>query len=554
MVRLVVLGLVLLLGVNGAQGAADVPPEQAYEQLYGSEAKSVRSATDRSAFPAFAKKLLEGARAVKDDATLQALLYNRAYEFGMAHPDGYETAIQAMQGLTTDQPAQKEAADARIIVAMERRWQTCKLSQKKETVTSYYFKLIELGDAKEQSGHPDDAVSIYHKAIVPAATLGSEEMGAVQLRITQANALSSDLKRLVMLKKRLAADPKDSAGAAELAVLLAVDLCKPDDALKYLPGVSDQAVKREIALAAKPPDQLNEKEAFELANWYESHLSDASPLGRSEAASKAKKCYECFLGKHTTEDAERLKATLAVERLAKTASRGSARVQSTSPPRDQAVRISGPADREIATKLLQLGGIVGLQVGNNQIECHRVEELPPGPFLLIVANLSENQVLEDRDLAILRGCASIRTLHLDGTHVSDLALREVATLPNLEYLDLNQTAITDQGFRFISGLQNLTALKISNTRITDAGLIAVGKLTSLKELRIGGNHRITDKGLAGIINLTNLERLALSYTPCTDACVPMLSRMTKLRTLYLTGTSISDTAVRHVLPQCEPSR
>jgi hypothetical protein len=61
-------------------------------------------------------------------------------------------------------------------------------------------------------------------------------------------------------------------------------------------------------------------------------------------------------------------------------------------------------------------------------------------------------------------------LYLGATQVSDLGLKELAALRNLQVLSLHQTPVTDAGMKELAGLKNLRLLELSGTQVTDVGV------------------------------------------------------------------------------------
>ena len=68
----------------------------------------------------------------------------------------------------------------------------------------------------------------------------------------------------------------------------------------------------------------------------------------------------------------------------------------------------------------------------------------------------------------------LRQLNLEGTPISDVALKQIGQFPLLEELDLSNTSISDAGVAQLvaqlKSLPKLNVLWLTNTRITDASL------------------------------------------------------------------------------------
>src|SRR5262249_899692 len=68
-------------------------------------------------------------------------------------------------------------------------------------------------------------------------------------------------------------------------------------------------------------------------------------------------------------------------------------------------------------------------------------------------------------------------VNLEGSKVTDAALRQVGELRNLRELHLDSTGITDAGLKELAPLGQLRELHLINTKVTDAALKHLGTLT-----------------------------------------------------------------------------
>ena len=117
----------------------------------------------------------------------------------------------------------------------------------------------------------------------------------------------------------------------------------------------------------------------------------------------------------------------------------------------------------------------------------------------------------------------IITIGLDTARLTDLHLKEVAKLQNLEELNLSRTKITDAGLKQIANLKKLELLILSDTKITNEGLKEVAKLQNLETLYLK-NTKITDMGLKEIANLEKLNWLQLDGNEITDEGLQELAK------------------------------
>ena len=97
----VVAGLAVLVAASRAGAGTEAD----YKALFGEEERKVAADTDAKATAAFAAKLLYAARTVGDQKDLQALLCEKAYEFGKKFANVHvmvnaeEKVLSAVEGI-----------------------------------------------------------------------------------------------------------------------------------------------------------------------------------------------------------------------------------------------------------------------------------------------------------------------------------------------------------------------------------------------------------------------------------------------------------------------
>jgi hypothetical protein len=84
---------------------------------------------------------------------------------------------------------------------------------------------------------------------------------------------------------------------------------------------------------------------------------------------------------------------------------------------------------------------------------------------------------------------------LQGSVVTDAALKEIAPLKNIATLTLARSEVTDAGAKELARFKSLTGLSLAHTRITDAGLKELAALKGLKSLVLAGDA-ISETALA----------------------------------------------------------
>jgi hypothetical protein len=138
--------------------------------------------------------------------------------------------------------------------------------------------------------------------------------------------------------------------------------------------------------------------------------------------------------------------------------------------------VPGPGLSAGETELTQDQAIARIQMLGGRVHVleHQLGKPVAGAFSL--------NRFTDRDVALLRGLATLIVLDLSGSRVTDKGLALPKERTSLEHLDLWDTPVTDKGLRTIKRLTALRLLDLTNTKVTDAGVRVLQK--ALPELEI----------------------------------------------------------------------
>jgi hypothetical protein len=143
-------------------------------------------------------------------------------------------------------------------------------------------------------------------------------------------------------------------------------------------------------------------------------------------------------------------------------------------------------------------------------------------------------------------------LYLEGKHVTDAGLKELAGLEQLQTLILVRTKVTDAGLKELAGLKKLQTLSFLDTHVTDAGLKELATIQQLQSLSLTGTQ-VTDAGLKELAGFKQLHTLHLEGLQVTDAGLKELAGIKQLQTLHLYRTQVTYAAVAELqtqLPDC----
>ena len=134
------------------------------------------------------------------------------------------------------------------------------------------------------------------------------------------------------------------------------------------------------------------------------------------------------------------------------------------------------------------------------------------------------------------GPTRVEGLGLINAGVDDRAMREIAKLSRLSWLDLSYNkGITREGFDQLSKMTKLTHLNLDQSPgITDAGTAKLAVLKELKNIRLD-ECNVGDESCKTLATLDKLEVVALGAARLTDKGVEALTPLKSLKYLRLTG-------------------
>ena len=288
-----------------------------YKALFGDEEKAATTKGPKAA-PEFAAKLLTAAKAVGEQKDLQALLYEKAYEFGLKAPQGHATAIEAMKLLIESGPDDKRAAGQdKLLAALQLRHAKASGDDRKHIGEEMIALLVTWGDEHADAQQTAEANTLYRRALALATAGQSARAKEIVEKIRDLTAGQEADKKLAELKAKLAKDPQDPAARGGLIVAYLGELDQPAEAAKLLTADVDEGLRTYVPLAARRVDELEEAACIQLAEWYLNLAEKASPAGKSVILGRAKACCERFLVLHTAQDAAMLKGKMLLARVGK---------------------------------------------------------------------------------------------------------------------------------------------------------------------------------------------------------------------------------------------
>ena len=293
----------------------------AFQSLYGADLDRLKASRDPKESVAFAARLLAAAKQAAGQPEFVAVLCEKAYALALAHPDGYATAVEAVQLEAAAVPEKVVACADRLVEVRQKQFDLAKGDARPSAGETLIDAVLAAADVKQkarpggQPGAAADAMASYKRALIVARAVKSDRAAAMDANVKaleQAVRLAAEIESL---KKLLALEPQNQAARQRLVRLHLVDLDDPAEAAKLLEGVEDASLLKYVPAAAKPLETVPEFACLELGEWYRSLADAAPPAAKPLMLARAKAYCERFLQLHTAEDLNRAKAALALQKI-----------------------------------------------------------------------------------------------------------------------------------------------------------------------------------------------------------------------------------------------
>lgn len=293
-----------------AQDAAAI-----FESLYGADLKRVKATPDPRDDLELAKRLLDATREAAGVPDFLALLCDRAYELAAASPEGYPTALAAMETESARLPVKAVACGERIVEVRQRQLDVARGDERLKAGEALIDALLALADAKTAAGAAAEAPALCRRAQAVAISVRSPKKAAIDARLSAMTEVVRTSREIDGLKNQLAANPQNPAVREKLVRLYLVDLDSPAVAAKYVDGVEEAGLRKYVPAAARPIESAPELACMELGEWYRTLGESASPAAKAAMFARAQAYYRRFLSTHTAQDMDRMKASLALKKV-----------------------------------------------------------------------------------------------------------------------------------------------------------------------------------------------------------------------------------------------
>lgn len=256
--------------------------------------------------------LLKAAAKIKD-LSVRAALCEKAFEYGMAGPRGYGSAIGALNMLDAAAPTRAETWRTKRIEVYRQIYS--RGPRKDRLKNARVLVAAEVAEAKRlvKAQQWLRALVLYRQAHGTARAMKLADEKHIHAQIRRTQDLQKFHARLDALKEAVAKDPSNTREREELVMLYLVGLDSPDEAARHLNATCAELLRTNVAMAAKPAAELADRDFFTLGKWYFS-LAQGSPIAEHAVLMlvRAKENLERYLEVQTKMDATRLRAVIAL--------------------------------------------------------------------------------------------------------------------------------------------------------------------------------------------------------------------------------------------------
>ncbi|HUU92765.1 MAG TPA: hypothetical protein VM238_16355, partial [Phycisphaerae bacterium] len=287
-----------------------------FNSLFGSDIERVTKTRDRTDDVELAQRLLEAAR--QDSAGKPALvvvLCEKAAELAEGHPDGYVTALAAMELLIESAPERAGACAVGVLAIRQKQYERARGEAKVVAADALIDALLDMADSQEASDDLSAAAATCRRAEATARAMKIPWHASIEVRAKRLARLVKAGGEIDGLKAALAKDPGDAAARERLVRLCLVDLDDPVKAAEHVEGVADASLRKYVTAAAKGVEAPPELACLELGNWYRSLGNDATEDGKAAMLARAELYYERFLDVHAAANLDRAGATMALRKV-----------------------------------------------------------------------------------------------------------------------------------------------------------------------------------------------------------------------------------------------
>ena len=252
---------------------------------------------------ALAAKLITEAGKVTNNPKLRAALYDKAYEYGIRTRDGHKSAMAAMEAVLKKDPDADGKRRAKLIKVCQLLLGRSSREEKRKMGKKLLSVLADAGQACLDRGDGEQAGDYYKRAGALARTLRSRRAAEMDQKARQANVVKLLQAKVRKWQARLKLNAKDTEARMGLITCYLVELDAPAGAAKYLDPSVPAVWRKNVPLAVKDVDDLDEADCLAMGKWYVGLIASAASPGKATLGRRAAACLERYIERHGKEDA-----------------------------------------------------------------------------------------------------------------------------------------------------------------------------------------------------------------------------------------------------------
>ncbi len=257
-------------------------------------------------------------KVVNSTDTPKALLVvacHQIFDLAGRNEKGYPLAIEVMNQLSSRVPAERQAAQSKVLALYEEWYRQGGREGKAVAGKALIEHLTRMGHASAEDGGFEQATQHYQKALVIADAVDRKARPAILEKIQRLRTHRQLFERIAVVKRQFERNEENTAVADELIRLLVVELDDPGEARKYSLLAKPETQKLLLA-ATLEIRNLSKEDLMALGDWYHEFAVNTKTLeSRRAMTRRATGYYRAFLNVHKENDLQRTKAQLTINKL-----------------------------------------------------------------------------------------------------------------------------------------------------------------------------------------------------------------------------------------------
>lgn len=262
--RLCLAALLFCVLCTSAHAIERSPAEAAFREKFGKDEREVMRSRVTNDDAEFAQRMLTEAQGGQHDADLTALLFEKAYEFGLRDERGYTTASTALDRLLEKDPARSfEIGEMRL--ALWEKWHESKPDINTLDPEAFIDLCMRLSQDAVEAGDIELGLKFLNRGNRFASRHDSPRKNDLRDTMSDLVRTRKAMDEIADLEKQLGTLP---TAADQLAMVHLANLDDPGKAAAFADQMADAALAANVRLAAKEFKLATPEEAYQAGTFY----------------------------------------------------------------------------------------------------------------------------------------------------------------------------------------------------------------------------------------------------------------------------------------------